>query len=371
MNSLNLHDRPFHLQRRNYTVMTSQTQKAIVIQAPKVAELVTDRPLPTLRDDYILVETVAVALNPTDWKAIEFRSNSPGALVGCDYAGIVREVGKAVTKPFKKGDRICGFVHGSNDMQHEDGTFAEYIVVKGDLQIRIPDWLSFEEAATLGLGVATVGQGLYQALKLPLPSAPSKEKIPILIYGGSSASGVLGIQFATLSGYAPITTCSPHNFAMLKSLGAAAVFDYKDPDSVAKIREFANNNLKFAWDTISSESSAKFCADALSSTGGKYAALLDIRAPRDDIDSCWTIAYTIFGEQFTWPPASIPAVAEDYEFGKKWGDVVSKLLLDSKIKAHKQRVGKDGLKGVLEGLQLLRENKVSGEKLVYRVGETP
>ncbi|KAK9327502.1 chaperonin 10-like protein [Lipomyces starkeyi] len=349
--------------------MTTQTQKAIVIKAPKIAELVTDRPLPTLRDDYILVETVAVALNPTDWKAIDFRGCT-GALVGCDYAGIVREVGKAVTKPFKKGDRICGFVHGSNSIQHEDGTFAEYIVVKGDLQIRIPDWLSFEEAATLGLGVATVGQGLYQALKLPLPSAPSKEKIPILIYGGSSASGVLGIQFAKLSGYAPITTCSPHNFAMLKSLGAAAVFDYKDPDSVAKIREFANNNLKFAWDTISSESSAKFCADVLSS-GGKYAALLDVSAPRDDVDSCWTIAYTAFGEPFEWPPASIPAVAEDYEFGKKWCDDVSKLLLDNKIKAHKQMVGKEGLNGVLEGLQLMRENKVSGEKLVYRVSETP
>ncbi|KAK9481917.1 chaperonin 10-like protein [Lipomyces starkeyi] len=309
--------------------MTTQTQKAIVIQAPKVAELVTDRPLPTLRDDYILVETVAVALNPTDWKSIDFRGCS-GALVGCDYAGIVGEVGKAVTKPFKKGDRVCGFVHGSNGMQHEDGTFAEYIVVK--------------EAATLGHGVATVGQGLYQALKLPLPSAPSKEKIPILIYGGSSASG---------------------------SLGAAAFFDYKDPDSVTKICEFANNNLKFAWDTISSESSAKFCADVLSSTGGKYAALLDIRAPRDDVDSCWTIAYTIFGEPFAWPPASIPAVAEDYEFGTKWSDIVSKLLLDNKIKAHKQSVGKEGLKGVLEGLQLLRENKVSGEKLVYHVGETP
>ncbi|KAK9489712.1 chaperonin 10-like protein [Lipomyces doorenjongii] len=350
--------------------MTTQTQKAIVIQAPKVAELVTDRPLPTLRDDYILVETVAVALNPTDWKSIDFRACT-GALVGCDYAGIVKEVGKAVTKPFKKGDRICGFVHGSNGMQHEDGTFAEYIVVKGDLQILIPDWLSFEEAATLGLGLATVGQGLYQALKLPLPSAPSKEKIPILIYGGSSASGVLGIQFAKLSGFAPITTCSAHNISMLKSLGADAVFDYKDPKSVANIREYTNNNLIYAWDTISSESSAKFCADALSSTGGKYAALLDIKAPRDDIDSCWTIAYTVFGEPFLWPPASIPAVTEDYEFGKKWTDIVSKLLLDGKIKAHKQRVCKEGLKGVLEGLQLMRENKVSGEKLVYRVGETP
>lgn len=31
----------------------------------------------------------------------------------CDYAGVVEEVGPGVTKPLKKGDRICGFAHGA------------------------------------------------------------------------------------------------------------------------------------------------------------------------------------------------------------------------------------------------------------------
>jgi NADPH:quinone reductase-like Zn-dependent oxidoreductase len=39
--------------------------KAIVIQGPKEAELVTDRPEPKLRDGYLKIKTVAVALNPT------------------------------------------------------------------------------------------------------------------------------------------------------------------------------------------------------------------------------------------------------------------------------------------------------------------
>jgi NADPH:quinone reductase-like Zn-dependent oxidoreductase len=72
------------------------------------------------------------------------------------------------------------------------------LIAKGDVQFKIPDHLSFEEAATLGIGITTVGQGLYQSLGLPLPTQPAKEKYPILIYGGSTATGTLAIQFAKL-----------------------------------------------------------------------------------------------------------------------------------------------------------------------------
>lgn len=68
-------------------------------------------PIPKLRDDYILVRTVTVALNPTDWTTLDAPGDN-GTLVGCDYAGVVEEVGPAVTKPFKKGDRIAGWAHG-------------------------------------------------------------------------------------------------------------------------------------------------------------------------------------------------------------------------------------------------------------------
>lgn len=83
-------------------------------------------------------------------------------------------------------------------MDKETGAFAEHILAKGDLQIKIPENLSFEEASTLGVGISTVGQGLYQSLGLPLPDHPSKEKTPLLIYGGSTATGTLAIQYAKL-----------------------------------------------------------------------------------------------------------------------------------------------------------------------------
>lgn len=67
--------------------------------------------IPELRDDYILVNTVAVALNPTDWTTLDAVGND-GTIIGCDYAGVVEEVGKAVKKRFTRGDRVAGFAHG-------------------------------------------------------------------------------------------------------------------------------------------------------------------------------------------------------------------------------------------------------------------
>lgn len=173
--------------------------KAIIAQN-KTPVLVNDRPVPKLRDDYILVKPVAVALNPTDWKHAAFGLADNGCLLGCDFAGIVEEVGPKVTKQWRKGDRLSGVAHGGNAVQPEDGAFAEHVVVKGDVQMKIPDTMSFEDASTLTLGVTTVMQGLYQkALKLNWPDDPVKESVPILIYGGSTATGALGIQFAKLS----------------------------------------------------------------------------------------------------------------------------------------------------------------------------
>ncbi|KAE8143761.1 zinc-binding oxidoreductase [Aspergillus pseudotamarii] len=347
------------------------TQKAVVITAPKQAEVVADKPVPALRDDYILVKTICVAINPTDWKHIDYLA-PPGVLVGCDYAGIVQEVGKNVKKPFKKGDRVCGFVHGSNTVQPEDGAFAEYIVAKGDLQMKIPDYLTFQEATTLGLGVTTAGQGLYQGLKLALPTNPIKEAQPILIYGGSTATGTLAIQFAKISGYKVLTTCSPRNFDQVKRLGADAVFDYRDPGSADRIKELTNDNLKLVFDTISSEDSARYCDRAISSGGGDYSALLPLAIERPkNVNHGATMAYTAFGEGFQFGPRAIPPKAEDYTFAENFCTVVERLLAEKRLSVHPPKMCPAGLNGTLEGLISMREGKVSGEKLVHNIADTP
>lgn len=88
------------------------TTKALVyVEKGKAA--VWDVSIPKLRDDYILVKVNAVGVNPADWKNIDYGNTDAGSRIGCDYAGVVEAVGSKVTKPFEKGDRICGFVHGA------------------------------------------------------------------------------------------------------------------------------------------------------------------------------------------------------------------------------------------------------------------
>jgi NADPH:quinone reductase-like Zn-dependent oxidoreductase len=346
------------------------TQKAVIVTQPKTAGLVSDRAIPKLRDDYILVKTVSVGLNPTDWKHVDFLS-PPGVLLGCDYSGIVEAVGKDVKLPWKKGDRICGSTHGGNAVQPEDGAFAEYIVVKGDVQLRIPEHLSFQEAAVLGVGIQTIGQSLYQYLGLAPPTQPIQDATPILIYGGSTATGTLAIQFAKLSGYRVLTTCSPHNFDLVRGLGADAVFDYNDPESAAQIRQQTNNSLKLVLDCISLPSSVEFNDKALSTEGGEYLSLLPVKIDRANVNSRAVLVYSALGEAFNFGNMAVPAKPEDFEHAKKFTQAAQALLDLGKIKVHPPKVGKDGLRGVLEGLELLRTDKVSGAKLVYNIAETP
>jgi NADPH:quinone reductase-like Zn-dependent oxidoreductase len=77
------------------------SNKALIILGPQHAQVV-DCPVPEVREDYILVKTHAVAVNPYDWRVVDSMGEA-GCRLGCDYSGIVEEVGSQVTKDFKKG----------------------------------------------------------------------------------------------------------------------------------------------------------------------------------------------------------------------------------------------------------------------------
>jgi NADPH:quinone reductase-like Zn-dependent oxidoreductase len=74
------------------------SNKAIVILGPQHAQVV-ESPMPKLLEDYLLVKTHTVALNPHDWRVVGFFGKA-GSRLGCDYSGIVEEVGSKVTKDF-------------------------------------------------------------------------------------------------------------------------------------------------------------------------------------------------------------------------------------------------------------------------------
>ena len=55
----------------------------------------------------------------------------------------------------------------------------------------------------------------------------------------------------------------------------------------------------------------------------------------------------------------------------RFWEISSKLIASAQLAVHPPKVGKDGLEGVLDGMEQLRQGKVTGVKLVYRVDETP
>src|SRR3954471_24879278 len=102
-------------------------------------------------------------------------------------AGIVHSVGKNVYE-FKPGDRVAAY----HESLTEDGTFAEYSVAPDHTIFHMPHNVSFEEGATILTAALTAAMALYCDMRLPAPydqPAENGKKVPILIYGVTSAVG--------------------------------------------------------------------------------------------------------------------------------------------------------------------------------------
>jgi len=79
--------------------------------------------------------------------------------------------------------------------------------------------------------------------------------------------------------------------------------------------------------------------------------------------------YTACGEPFEMMGHRIEINVHDYELGKALNEINKKLVEDGKIKTHKISINEGGIgsEGALVGMQLMREGKVSGRKLVYTI----
>lgn len=177
------------------------TQTAVVQDATGKPQLRQDTKVPTLQPGTILVKTVAVALNPSDYK-MGLAFPSLGAVIGGDFAGhiVAIDAQAQTTRPnLHVGDAVCGIVHGSNPQDHEGGSFAEYVRVFAHLALKIPTGMSMENAATLGCALLTSTIALWDSLQITAtPESIADEPVPVLVYGGSTSSGTMAIQLLKL-----------------------------------------------------------------------------------------------------------------------------------------------------------------------------
>jgi len=177
------------------------TQRAIVQDVDGKPTLVQDAIVPLLLPNTILIKTVAVALNPSDYKmGLKFPSN--GAVIGMDFAGEIVQMDPeaAENRPdLHIGNRVCGAVHGSNPAGRDNGSFAEYVRATAGILIKVPEEMALEKAATLGVALTTCCLALWDSLGITSsPEKPAEKPYDVLVYGGSTSSGAMAIQLLKL-----------------------------------------------------------------------------------------------------------------------------------------------------------------------------
>ncbi|KAK3988685.1 chaperonin 10-like protein [Cladorrhinum sp. PSN332] len=362
-------------------------QTAIVAEGPGRVSVKHDAPVPFLAPDMAIVRTRAVAINPTDAKMLDY-SATAGAIHGHDFAGTVVALGEDALRSgrLQIGDRVCGFVHGINRLRPDVGGFAQYVGATADLLLKIPNGMRFEEAAGLGVGVGTATMALWLELRVPATLEDLKgnkggsdlegEKKPgafVLVAGGSTATGTRAIQLLKRAGLRPIATCSPSNFDLVRRFGAEYAVDYRTPTAASDIRRYANNELAYALDCITDAETTKLCYDAIGRAGGRYCAMEPFRetvtqARALTVKPSWVMTLTIFGRKVAIDGEyGREATPEHRKFGVEAYTAVQDLLDKGLIDPHPVKIMPGGWEGVIESIDIIRGQGVSGYKMVHVV----
>lgn len=205
--------------------------KAIVITQPGGPEVLqlTERPKPLVARDEVLIKVMAAGINRPD--VFQRKGNypppagAPADIPGLEVAGLIAEVGEAVTR-WKAGDKVCALVAG--------GGYAEYCNAPANQCLPIPANLSFPEAASLPETFFTVWSNVFDRGNLQ----PGQS---LLVHGGSSGIGVTAIQMAkALGSTVYVTAGSDKKCSFCEQLGADKAINYKTTDFKDAIKSLTN-----------------------------------------------------------------------------------------------------------------------------------
>src|SRR6266699_2942003 len=199
------------------------------------ARLETDFPDPVSGEGDVVVRVRATSLNYHD---VFTRRGMPGiriampAIMGLDVAGEIAAIGPGVSG-WQLGERVLGDpinrVEGGLTGETVHGGLAEYCRLRTHQLVRIPDGVSFEQAAALPCAYGTAQRMMYTNGRVA-----AGEKV--LILGASGGVGVCCVQLAKAAGATVIAaTGSAQKAARLHALGADHTINYAEQDFVPEV----------------------------------------------------------------------------------------------------------------------------------------
>jgi NADPH2:quinone reductase len=207
----------------------------------------------------VRVRIVVSGVNPTDWK--HRKGGSPGeelefaeVVPHHDGAGVVDALGAGVSE-LSVGDRVWVFMA---QLERPNGTAQEYVVLPVGSVVPLPDGVSFEVGASLGVPAVTAHRALTVAEGWPSRLHPGAlEGATVLVAGGAGAVGHAAIQLARWAGARVITTVStPEKEALAAAAGAHHIVNYRAGDTAKAIREVAPDGVDIVVEVAPAQNAA-------------------------------------------------------------------------------------------------------------------
>ena len=194
----------------------------------KVAEIDTPEPGP----GEVRVRLKTSGVNPSDVKSrmgLTRKISFPRVIPHSDGAGSIDAVGDGVPQS-RLGERVWIW---NGQWKRAFGTAAEYIVLPSAQAVRLPDKVSFEAGACLGIPAMTA----FHAVEL----AAATKETTVLVSGGAGSVSQYVIELAKARGAKVITTISsPEKAKIARECCADHTIDYKREDVGERIAEFTD-----------------------------------------------------------------------------------------------------------------------------------
>ena len=289
-------------------------------------------------------------------------------VLGCDAGGVVVEVGQGSSSSIKVGQRVAGCtrlgVPGYS-------TFQEFFLMDERLALQIPEEMSYQQAATLGVGTYTACLGLFQGLELGSPVTSSSQRSKgewVVILGGAGSVGQYSVQIAKALGYNVVATCSTKTAALVKGHGADATIDYSqsEADQLQELQSITKGNFFGVWDAVArSEVLARRMLDEISTAaaGQKRFATTDDWTPMEKQHaghSTYRAALGPIGRAEGQSQADHTlddAIASYVLF-------LNQLLENGQLRPNESKVVSTGFEGMAEAIELQQKGAMGGVKVL-------